>query len=649
MTDGVFFDNVMTSQSWLKTDIYGNAVQIDADENGIADDAATLDAAWKAGVFREIQTFRQLVPNAVVSGHSMDIYESGIAGLFNRISIGFSTSDVLEGRMAFASLFARYNDWLSQAVKPAVTMIESSPMAQISYGYDYSPQDHIPPATLEFARTYYPYVRFGLALTLLNDGFFAHEFGDTWHGNDWWYDELDYNLGYPLGPAQLVDLAGPTPTNLMVNGSFESPIVDPWHTWNNTGCASAVSQQSSNAASGSACARCDISQTTGTDWHIEFAQYNRSLVQGVNYDLTFWARSGQPRYLSVSSQKGSPDWRNYGLSQRLAITTNWQQYSATFTANETVSDARVQFFLGETTGTVWLDDVRLTQHPPDVYRRDFNRGGVLLNATRQSRDVSVGSGLRRLTGSQAPMYEMILDDQDTGFSVTGVWTNTVYDSGLWKATGPFYHSWAGSLHERTGTSGEADWQLPIIADDTYTISAWWPAAPQASNWTSHATYEVVAGSTVLAATNLDQTAQGDQWHDIATVQLLATNAAYVRLTASSGICVADALHVRSASRFNNGQPASSVHLQPMDGIILQRDQPVLARPGFGTARLLADGLVMTATNLTPGVGYALERTTNLGAVAWLPIQTFQLLGFSTNLTDSLPRTRGAAFYRIRSQ
>ncbi len=649
MTDGVFFDNVMTSQSWQKTDIYGNTVQIDANEDGIADDAATLDTAWKAGVFREIQAFRQLAPNAIVSGHAMDIYEPGIAALFNGISIGFSTSDVLEGRMSFASLFTRYNDWLSQAVQPAVTMIESSPMAQISYGYDYSPWAKIPAATLEFARTYYPYVRFGLALTLLNDGYFAQEYGDTWHGNDWWYDELDYNLGYPLGPAQRVDLGGAPATNLMVNGDFESAVADPWHTWNNTGCASIISRQTGNAAVGAACARCNISQTTGTDWHIEFAQYNRSLVQGVSYDLTFWARSSQPRSLTVSLQKGSPDWRNYGLYRRLAITTIWQQYTATFTANETVSDARAQFLLGETTGTVWLDDVRLTQHPPDVYRRDFNRGVVLLNATRQARDISVGSDLRRLIGSQAPMYETILDDQDTAFSVTGTWTNTSYDSGLWKATGPFYHSWAGSLHERTGASGEARWQLPITADDTYTISAWWPAAPQASNWTGQATYEVLAGGTVVASTNLDQRAQGDQWHDIGTAQLLATNAAYVRLTASLGVCVADALHLRSASRFNNGQPASNVHLQPMDGIILQRDQVLLARPAFAVARMVANTLVVTATNLTPGVGYALDRSTNLATAAWEHLQTFQTLGFTTNLTDSLPRPQHAAFYRIRSQ
>jgi len=647
--DGVFFDNVMTSQSWQRTDIYGNPVQVDANEDGIADDPAAFDAAWKAGVFREIQTFRQLMPHAIVNGHSMDIYEAGIADLFNGISIGFSTSDVLEGRMAFATLFTRYNDWISRAVPPAATMIESSPMAQISYGYDYSPWEKIPAPTLEFARTYYPYVRFGLALTLLNDGFFAHEFGDTWHGNNWWYDELDFNLGYPLGPAERVTVPGPPATNLLVNGGFESPIASPWGWWNASGCASTVSRQVSDAPSGNACARIDISQTTGTDWQIEFVQHNRSLVQGVAYDLTFWARSSAPRFISVSSQKGSADWRNYGLYQRLAITTNWQRYSATLAANETVSDARLQFFLGETTGTVWVDDVRLTRQPPDIYRRDFNRGIVLLNATRETQEVEIGAGFRRLNGAQASMYETILDDQGTNFTTTGAWTNTAHDSGLWKAAGPFYHPWSGSLHQQAGPGGEARWRLPIAADDTYTLSAWWPAAPQASNWTSQATYEIVAGGAVLATTNLDQTTAGDQWHNLATVQLTVANPAYVRLTASSGLCVADALHLCSASRFNNGLSAAVVRLQPMDGILLQRDQPVLSRPGFRRATVSQGQLLMTATNLTPGYEYSLEKATDLLSPSWAALQSFRTLGFSTNLSVTLPPAPAAAYYRLRAE
>ena len=101
-------------------------------------------------------------------------------------------------------------------------MVESAPPFQIGYGYGYSPQDTIPTSTLDFAQHYYPYMRFGLTFALMNDGYFAHEFGDTWHGNNWWYDELDFDLGLPLGPAQQVALPGTPATNLLVNGGFEN-------------------------------------------------------------------------------------------------------------------------------------------------------------------------------------------------------------------------------------------------------------------------------------------------------------------------------------------------------------------------------------------------------------------------------------------
>jgi hypothetical protein len=176
-------------------------VQIDADENGQPDDPAALDAAWKAGVFHEMNVFRSLMPYAIVVGHAMKIEEPGIAGIFNGISLGFITADAVEGRRSLQSGLDLYHRWLADAKSPQVTMIESSPPDQIAYGYGYSPYANIPPSTLEFARTYYPYMRFGLALTLMDDGYFTHEFGDTWHGNDWWYDELDFNLGHALGPA----------------------------------------------------------------------------------------------------------------------------------------------------------------------------------------------------------------------------------------------------------------------------------------------------------------------------------------------------------------------------------------------------------------------------------------------------------------
>ncbi|MCS6844743.1 MAG: carbohydrate binding domain-containing protein [Caldilineales bacterium] len=573
--DGVFFDNVMTTQSWLTHDIYGNPVQIDANEDGIADDPEQLDAAWKAGVFHEIETFRGLMPHAIVSSHSTDVHEPGIAELFNGISIGFRTANILEGEEGIAEVLPDYQDWLRLAKPPRTTMVESSPIDEIAYGYDYDPLTKIPPSTLEFARTYYPWMRFGLAFTLMDDGYFAHEFGDTHHGNDWWYDELDFDLGYPLGPPRRVPIPGFDPgPNQIVNPGFEQPIAWPWNFWADTasGCAASLSRDTAaSAPEGTAAARVNVTATCGSSWRIELAQHNRSLVQGTAYDVTFWARSNVTRTVDVSAQQGSPPWTWYGLDATVEVGPQWREYTVSFEANATVNDARIQFHLGGSTGTVWIDHVRLTLHPPDVFRRDFDNGIVLLNGTRVERTVELGPGFRRLTGSQAPRYETILDDADPGFSVlSGTWQQTGYDSGEWQASGPFYHDWGTGLRQKSSASGAVRWSLPIVASDTYTITVWWPAAPAASGWNSAALYEVVAGGVVVASATLDQRTGGDQWHQIAVVPLAPGQDAHVRLTCTGAPCVADALHLRSVSRYNDGSPAPSVTLAPLDGIVLAR-------------------------------------------------------------------------------
>ncbi len=647
MADGVFFDNVMTTQSWQNHDIYGNPVALDANEDGIPDDPAVLDAAWKAGVFHEIQTFRQLMPYAIVSGHSLNITEPGIADLFNGISFGFRTADVIEGKLGYSSFATEYQTWFSQAVQPVTVMIESSPTDQIAYGYGYSPIQQIPAATLEFARTYYPWVRFGLATALMGDGYFAQEYGDTWHGNFWWYDELDFNLGYPLGPMRRVELAGFNPTNSLVNGSFESSIVDPWRLGKSGAATATVTRATAGAAAGTACARLDITYSDGTDWHLDLSQWNRLLVKGTTYDMIFYARSSVPRAITLSSQKGSADWRNYGLSQKVNLTTNWQEYTATFMANETVADARIQFFVGATNSTVWLDDVRLQVHPADVYRRDFNRGIALLNASRQTQSVALEPGLRRLAGTQAPRYEFILDNTDASFSTTGIWTNTPFDSGNWTAIGPFYHGWAGTTQVRTSATGEAQWAVPIAADDIYTLSAWWPAAAAATNWTHSASFAIVSGGVVVAMTNLDQSTGGDQWHPLATLPLAASNATFVRITNTMGICVADAVHVTSAARYNDGQPAAGVLLPPMDGIILQRDTPLVLPPTINQVKRTQNTVELTVTNLTPGFTNELIRATQLGINDWQTISVFQPQNTTATLQDTSAANLGSCFYRVR--
>ncbi len=574
MYDGCFFDNFMMSQRWLTHDIYDRPVQLDADGDGQPDDKDTFDKAWRDGVFRELQEWRKLMPWALTSGHSQGYPYSEIAEIFNGQGIGFYTTDVIEGKKSFYELWDYYSAWCTVTVKPAITSVESAVPDQIAYGYDYSPQKNTPPATWDFARDYYPHMRFGLAFTLMSDGYFSHELGDTDHGQDWWYDELDYKLGTPLGPAQRIAMSQAADRELMVNGGFEDELAGTWSLWCDVknSCAATVERDMRIKHGGEAAARITITGA-GRTGGIEFTQSKRSLEQGKSYSLTFWARASHPMELLAISSKGSPDWDNYGLSQTVPLTMQWQSVSLTFEAVRTVQDARIQFLFGGETGRIWIDEVSLKERGEEVFRREFQHGLVLLNGTRRRQTVDVGDGYLRLRGEQAPKYQYILDDGgNEGFQTTGPWQEIELGTKEWHAIPPYYHAWNNRCHELASSAGEAMWDLDLRGPGQYTIQAWWAAAPDAKEWTKQALYEVVAAGKVLGSATLDQSQAGDQWHTIATdLSLAPQDKPYVRLKNSGGgILVADALHVLSAERYNDGAAVRQVTLESMDGAILGR-------------------------------------------------------------------------------
>lgn len=572
--DGMFFDNVMTTQSWQTTDMYGNPFVVDANDDGKPDDLAAFDVAWKAGVFQEIREFRRLMPNAIVSGHAMDIAEPGISGLFNGLSIGFRPADVLEHQLSFGDLWDEYSSWMTEALSPHVTMLEASPPDQIAYGYGYAPWNSIPASTLEFARTLYPYMRFGLGLALMNDGYFAYEFGDTWHGNDWRYDELNYNLGYPRGPAQAIAVGAPVKQALLAGGGFERSTVDGegWGLWADTdnGYQASAQIDSSSPGAGTSSARVDVTATAGTNWHVNLYSNRASVKKGKSYDITFLARADKARQISVAIQKGSSDWRQYGGSYTFNLSPSWTRYHLSFESSGTDNKAQVEFLLGATTGSVWIDDVHFFPHRQVIYRREFDHGLVLLNPNWQTRRIAVGKGWRRLKGSQAPRWEFMVDDSDSGFTASKKATVKTLDSGFETAAGPYFHAWNRKAHLLPARTS-ASWRLTIPGADVYSIDAWWPAAPAAKGWSRAARYEVLVNGKVVAARSFNQSRYGDRWHRVARLRLPVGKHGVVRLVcAGSRPCAADALYLRSKTRYNDGSIAKSVVLAPMDAIILRR-------------------------------------------------------------------------------
>ena len=573
--DGMFFDNFFLDQSWLKQDYQGNPVDVDADGDGKLDDPAWLDAAWRAGVFAELAEWRKLMPNAYASGHLPRPPTTEIGALFNGDSIGFQVPEVIESRIGFGDLWDTYQGWWTVGRKPVITMIEGAPPYQIGYGYGYDPMSVITAGALEFGRTLYRNMRFGLGVALTNDGYYAYEFGDTFHGNDWWYDEFDADLGPACGPAARVAVANAaTPTEHVRDGGFEATLSTNWSLWadSTTGAAASVTADGVAPGAGAKSARVDITNAgDATDWKILLSESGLTITQGVSYDLVFAARASAPWQLGLNLQKGATDWRNYGLARVVEIGTTWQTFTVTLEANATATDARLGFELGTATGSVWIDSVSITEHPADVFRRDFQHGATVLNGSRAVQMVAVGTGLSRLTGTQAPRYQTIIDDAGAAFAAGAGFAAAVHDSGIWMAAGPYFHDWAASSHVLAAGSDTAEWSLGLQSDDTYTISAWWAAAPEATGWTKAAVFEVVAGGNVVASKTLDQSGNGDSWHAIATVALKAADAPRVRVrNAGNGTLVADAILLESQARWNDGSAVSSVTLDPMDAIVLHR-------------------------------------------------------------------------------
>lgn len=594
--DGLFFDSFGTTKPVKTTDCHGNTVLIDSNDDGLPDDQTALNAAWAAGEYLVVSTFRSLAPGAYVSGHVLESpAQPASLAAFNGTSLEFFQQYIREGQASFGTLWNLYQSWETQAVSPAFTLMQSAPPNQIAYGYGYYPLKAMSPDLATFAQTFYPNMRFGLALALMNDGFSTHDIGDIapLAATAWWYDEYDFTLGYPLGPANQVAMQ--PSTNILNNPGFEDGLSS-WHlnVTNDGQAQAAAATDSTLAADGTSSAHINVISAATANWHVMFEQDNLPLMGNSSYQLQFWARSDSPRPIYVQTQGGAPNYPGYGLYAQFAVGTSWSLYTASFTAPITANDARLEFWMGDVAGNVWLDGVVLAPAGSQIYRRDFTNGVALLNGTSSAQTISGLGGLQRFKGTQAPLYQYIVDDADTGFTATGAWNVVSYNTGSLSgagasanlpaepqnANGPYYHAWLGSCHQLDGSSGTAQWDLSLPADGAYTIQVWLPAAPNASTWTKNAVYEVVSNGNVIFTASLDQTTAGggDGWHIIATgLNLTAAGAPFLRVhNGGSGPLIADAVYVTSAALYNDGSPAPQVTLAPFDGILLQRQTPVPA-------------------------------------------------------------------------
>lgn len=134
-------------------------------------------------------------------------------------------------------------------------------------------------------------------------------------------------------------------------------------------------------------AKIDITSGGSQTYAVQLIQHF-PVAEGYTYEVTFDAKASAARTFVVSpSGDGDNSWTKYG-SQTVSVGTEMSTYSFTFKMNS-ASDptARLEFNLGQATGSVWIGNVKLTNVVvegginDDKVKNPLYGGSVVYNGT----------------------------------------------------------------------------------------------------------------------------------------------------------------------------------------------------------------------------------------------------------------------------
>jgi hypothetical protein len=86
------------------------------------------------------------------------------------------------------------------------------------------------------------------------------------------------------------------------------------------------------------------------------------------------------------------------MSQRLFVTPGWSKHIYTWKQGSSTS-ASVKFDVGAQLTPVWIDQLYIFKGNTDVFRRDFENGIVLANATPFAKTIQLNGSYRKILGN----------------------------------------------------------------------------------------------------------------------------------------------------------------------------------------------------------------------------------------------------------
>lgn len=404
--DGILLDRSDPNESWLIEN--STARTIDPDQsNRLLEDYAELDSTWNEGLRIYIQSLRAKL------GEQKIIYLNWGIPFYTAVNgnnfEGFPNAEgFLFGDTPWVEMVmgpeenGSYFEWVANARQPNLSMIET-------YEEDGGPQAtsdgsyHNPCINPGFTPDYRK-MRFGLTTALLNDGFFSYEINTNGHGSLCllWFDEYDNAgkgrgyLGMPLGAAYRIsrDLV---PDNLLSSGKDAE-----WDLWTeeSEGYQAVLDKGEQTTPEGDDSTHIIIDQAGGVDWKAGFSYSPVFVNASRDYTLSFWAKAEQTRSITAWVQEDEDPWSSWLYFGSFSLTDEWQKFQISSSSTGNDPQARLIFGLGQQTGDIWLGGIKLQTGSLELWRRDFQEGIVLVNATSSTQVVSLGAMFQKIDGAQ---------------------------------------------------------------------------------------------------------------------------------------------------------------------------------------------------------------------------------------------------------
>jgi len=404
--DGVYLDNFWQQISWQQNDR-----RLDSDCSpwrnprgcdGIMDSPEKLDSLWREGLTSIATLLRQRFdaiepqrsrPLAMISNGASDYFEWLNGTLYEYFPSGHADVD-------FDNPYG-YN-WNREMFDATVGYL-AAPFRTDPYSLSILNVEHFgdrwsPARSPGFERK----LRFTLVSSMMGSGYYSLDAGHSGNANLWWEPEYDHAgrgkgyLGRPLGPA--VRLLSPQGAELLRNGNFGGGT-SAWqhYGFGALGTAQAVTNTYHSAPTS---LRIDVlpQQSKGT---YKVWQQPVQLVAHQDYTLSFWAR-GQGELVVQLYGEACPDQTCWG-PRRFRLQPQWTRFETSFRSKGTAAVGLD--FLFSAAGSAWMDDVSLRAGDTALFRRDFERGTVLLNYTFTTRSVSLGTTLHRLLVPQSDVFD----------------------------------------------------------------------------------------------------------------------------------------------------------------------------------------------------------------------------------------------------